>query len=78
MFRFAHQLDMKEFSINIRVKLCQLLELISTLNQELPFYQEVHFRNEMVAIVTQWIHDLKVQVTSEGTAPLRAHDLRMQ
>ena len=63
---YAHQLDMSDYSVSVRVKLCQLLEAVMAHCEDLTFQREIQFRNQMIAIVTQWIHG-KVHTEVEGS-----------
>ena len=71
---YAHQLDMSDYSVSVRVKLCQLLEVVMAHCEDLTFHREIQFRNQMIAIVTQWIHG-KVHTEVEGSV---SRDVLMQ
>ncbi|CAD5126032.1 DgyrCDS14209 [Dimorphilus gyrociliatus] len=63
--RYVRHLDTTIHAIQIKTKLCQLVEAMMHRRDDLPFRQEMKFRNKMVEYLTDWImgnsHQLNVQ-----------------
>lgn len=53
--RYVRHLDMTVPSINIKTKLCQLVEVMMKRRDDLAFRQEMKFRNKLVEYLTDWV-----------------------
>ena len=63
--RYVRQLDSTIHAIQIKTKVCQLVEAMMLRRDDLTFRQEMKFRNKLVEYLTDWImgnsHQLNVQ-----------------
>lgn len=53
--RYVRHLDMTVRSIQIKTKLCQLVEAMMKRRDDLAFRQEMKFRNKLVEYLTDWV-----------------------
>ena len=64
-FRYVRHLDSTVHAIQIKTKVCQLVEAMIHRRDELTFRQEMRFRNKLVDYLTDWVmgnsHQLNVQ-----------------
>jgi len=63
--RYVRHLDSTIHAIQIKTKVCQLVEAMMMRRDDLTFRQEMKFRNKLVEYLTDWImgnsHQLNVQ-----------------
>ena len=63
--RYVRHLDSTIHAIQIKTKVCQLVEAMMLRRDDLTFRQEMKFRNKLVEYLTDWImgnsHQLNVQ-----------------
>lgn len=53
--RYVRHLDMSVNSICIKTRLCQLVEVMMQMRDDLAFRQELKFRNKLVEYLTEWV-----------------------
>jgi neurofibromin 1 len=53
--RYVRHLDSTVHAIQIKIKLCQLVETMMQRRDDLTFRQEMKFRNKLVEYLTDWI-----------------------
>lgn len=53
--RYVRHLDSTVHAIQIKIKLCQLVEAMMLRRDDLTFRQEMKFRNKLVEYLTDWI-----------------------
>lgn len=53
--RYVRHLDMNGHPINIKTKVCQLVEVMMKRRDDLAFRQEMKFRNKLVEYLTDWV-----------------------
>lgn len=68
--RYVRHLDMTVHAIQIKTKLCQLVEVMMKRRDDLAFRQEMKFRNKLVEYLTDW-----VMGTSHQIAPPSSGDV---
>ncbi|XP_071054810.1 neurofibromin isoform X2 [Onthophagus taurus] len=68
--RYVRHLDMTVHAIQIKTKLCQLVEAMMARRDDLAFRQEMKFRNKLVEYLTDW-----VMGTSHQIAPPSSGDV---
>jgi len=65
ILRYVRHLDSTIHAIQIKTKVCQLVEAMMLRRDDLTFRQEMKFRNKLVEYLTDWImgnsHQLNVQ-----------------
>jgi len=65
LYRYVRHLDSTIHAIQIKAKVCQLVEAMMMRRDDLTFRQEMKFRNKLVEYLTDWImgnsHGLSVQ-----------------
>ena len=63
--RYVRHLDSTIHAIQIKTKVCQLVEAMMLRRDDLTFRQEMKFRNKLVEYLTDWImgnsHQLNIQ-----------------
>lgn len=63
--RYVRHLDASIHAIQVKTKVCQLVEAMMTRRDDLTFRQEMKFRNKLVEYLSDWImgnsHQLNVQ-----------------
>ncbi|XP_041348224.1 neurofibromin-like isoform X2 [Gigantopelta aegis] len=64
--RYVRHLDSSVHAIQIKTKLCQLVEAMMQRRDELTFRQEMKFRNKLVEYLTDWIMGNSHQVNIQG------------
>ncbi|XP_045770385.1 neurofibromin [Maniola jurtina] len=66
--RYVRHLDMTVLSVQIKTKLCQVVDAMMRRRDDLAFRQEMKFRNKLVEYVTDWVLGTSHQIAP----PLRA------
>lgn len=66
--RYVRQLDMTGNSTQIKIKLCQLVEVLMKHRDDLAFRQEMKFRNKLVEYLTDWVMGTAHQITSSSNS----------
>ncbi|KAL3856417.1 hypothetical protein ACJMK2_011181 [Sinanodonta woodiana] len=64
--RYVRHLDSTVHAIQIKIKLCQLVEAMMLRRDDLTFRQEMKFRNKLVEYLTDWIMGNSHQVNIQG------------
>ncbi|PVD31241.1 hypothetical protein C0Q70_06653 [Pomacea canaliculata] len=73
--RYVRHLDSSMHAIQIKTKLCQLVEAMMRRRDELTFRQEMKFRNKLVEYLTDWIMGNSHQVNVQGDICSMSRDL---
>ncbi|XP_050410069.1 neurofibromin isoform X2 [Patella vulgata] len=73
--RYVRNLDSSVHAIQIKTKLCQLVEVMMQRRDELTFRQEMKFRNKLVEYLTDWIMGNSHQVNIQGDICSMSRDL---
>lgn len=73
--RYVRHLDSSVHAIQIKIKLCQLVEAMMSRRDELTFRQEMKFRNKLVEYLTDWIMGNSHQVNIQGDICGMSRDL---
>ncbi|KAK7488237.1 hypothetical protein BaRGS_00020544 [Batillaria attramentaria] len=73
--RYVRHLDSSMHAIQIKTKLCQLVEAMMKRRDELTFRQEMKFRNKLVEYLTDWIMGNSHQVNVQGDICSMSRDL---
>ncbi|XP_067682311.1 neurofibromin-like isoform X6 [Haliotis asinina] len=73
--RYVRHLDSSVHAIQIKTKLCQLVEAMMQRRDELTFRQEMKFRNKLVEYLTDWIMGNSHQVNIQGDICSMSRDL---
>ncbi|XP_076453075.1 neurofibromin-like isoform X4 [Babylonia areolata] len=73
--RYVRHLDSSMHAIQIKTKLCQLVEAMMRRRDELTFRQEMKFRNKLVEYLTDWIMGNSHQVNVQGDICSLSRDL---
>lgn len=72
--RYVRHLDISMQVIQLKTRVCQLVEAVMKRREDLLFRQEMKFRNKLVEYLTDWImgnsHQFNVQSNNELTASL--------
>ncbi|XP_012944812.1 neurofibromin, partial [Aplysia californica] len=73
--KYVRYLDSSVHAIQIKTKLCQLVEAMMQRRDELTFRQEMKFRNKLVEYLTDWIMGNSHQVNVQGDICSMSRDL---
>ncbi|XP_060536829.1 neurofibromin isoform X2 [Cylas formicarius] len=75
--RYVRHLDMSTHAMQIKTKLCQLVEVMMHRRDDLAFRQEMKFRNKLVEYLTDWVMGTSHQISppSGGDLTLMTRDL---
>ncbi|CAL1527010.1 unnamed protein product, partial [Lymnaea stagnalis] len=73
--KYVRYLDSSVHAIQIKTKLCQLVEAMMQHRDELTFRQEMKFRNKLVEYLTDWIMGNSHQVNVQGDICSMSRDL---
>ncbi|KAL5015709.1 hypothetical protein ScPMuIL_005298 [Solemya velum] len=73
--RYVRHLDSTVHAIQIKIKLCQLVEAMMLRRDDLTFRQEMKFRNKLVEYLTDWIMGNSHQVNIQGDICSMSRDL---
>lgn len=75
--RYVRHLDMTVHAIQIKTKLCQLVEVLMKRRDDLAFRQEMKFRNKLVEYLTDWVMGTSHQIAppSSGDVTIITRDL---
>ncbi|XP_050702335.1 neurofibromin-like [Eriocheir sinensis] len=65
--RYVRHLDITVYTLHIKTKLCQLVEVMMQRRDDLAFRQEMKFRNKMVDYLTDWVMGNSHQIAPSGT-----------
>lgn len=66
IYRYVRHLDMSVHTINLKTKICQLVDVIIKRRDDLSFRHEMKFRNKMVEYLSDWIMGVSHQVSPSG------------
>ncbi|KFP80784.1 Neurofibromin, partial [Apaloderma vittatum] len=75
LVRYVRVLGNLVHAIQIKTKLCQLVEVMMERRDDLSFCQEMKFRNKMVEYLTDWVMGTSNQATDEDVKCLTRHQV---
>uniref|UniRef100_W5MBC0 Neurofibromin n=1 Tax=Lepisosteus oculatus TaxID=7918 RepID=W5MBC0_LEPOC len=75
LVRYVRILGNMVHAIQIKTKLCQLVEVMMERRDDLSFCQEMKFRNKMVEYLTDWVMGISNQAADEDVKCLTSRDL---
>ncbi|CAH1800649.1 unnamed protein product [Owenia fusiformis] len=73
--RYVRHLDSSIHAIQIKIKLCQLVDAMMQRRDDLTFRQEMKFRNKLVEYLTDWVMGNSHQLNIQGDVCLMSRDL---